>query len=98
MRTLILLEKNHVTINAPYYCGDGCCLFQDWHSELYDAGEEFSEEDQDLTWIFDTRWEEGRDYKWVDKQQSGKLRNIPREISSAICQAVTIYTWYGHVQ
>lgn len=66
-RNLVLLEKNYVTINTPYRCGDGCCTHNDWHSELFDAGEEFAEDEQDLTWYINSRWEEGVDYKWVDK-------------------------------
>lgn len=48
-----LLKDKRGQVNKPYYCGDGCCLFNDWRDASFAAGDLLDENMQCIEWDID---------------------------------------------
>lgn len=43
-----IIKKGHFLIRSIKSCGDGCCSWEEWESELCQVGETFYEDSIDL--------------------------------------------------
>ena len=64
-RTLVLLDKKrvHVLNEEEGEIETGTA----WDFTLFDIGTRFDEDEEQATWMFDSRWIEHKDYLWTNK-------------------------------